>query len=218
MDIWGQIVEYFKTDGRAYLLLIGQHSGISALALALAVLIGVSAGVLCVRHKALGKYILSLFQVLRIVPSLAVLLLLLPVLGTGVLPALVALVLLGIPPVMMNTVAGLDDVPAFMLETADGLGMTPAQVWRKVRFPLALPMLFSGVKTAAVEIIASATLAAKIGAGGLGEMIFTGFGLYRLDLLLIGGVTVAGLSLVSGFLIHGLDRAVLRYKYIGANA
>lgn len=151
-------------------------------------------------HRRLKKIFESIFGALRIIPSLAILLLMLPVMGTGFWPAVTALVLLAVPSILINTIVGLDEVPAFMLETAKGMGMKPYQVWFHVRFPLALPSILSGIKTSAVEVIASATLAAKIGAGGFGEIIFTGIGLFQTDLLLIGGVSVAALSLsvVSG--------------------
>ena len=112
----------------------------------------------------------------------------------------------------MNTVAGLETVPPFILETADGLGMTGAQVWQKVRFPLAMPMILTGIKTAAVEIVASATLASKIGAGGLGDIIFAGIGLFKTELLLIGGVSVALLSLATGLLFNLLEKKIMKHR------
>ena len=83
--------------------------------------------------------------------------------------------------------------------------MTGRQVWMRVRFPLALPLILTGMKTAAVEIIASATLAARIGAGGMGDLIFTGIGLFRTDLLLIGGISVALMSFSAGIFFHLLE-------------
>lgn len=157
---------------------------------------------------------MSFFQILRIIPSLAILFLLIPVMGTGLRPALAALIVLAVPPILLNTAAGLDEVPDFMLETASGCGMTAGQIWRRVRFPLAMPMILTGLRTALIEIIASATLAAKIGAGGLGGIIFTGLGLYRYDLLLIGGGTVAVLSLLAGILFSLLNRVLLRFKFV----
>jgi osmoprotectant transport system permease protein len=156
----------------------------------------------------------AFFSALRVIPSLAVLLLLIPIMGVGMIPAITALVLLAIPPILMNTASGLGDTPAFMLETALGCGMTDAEIWRKVRFPLAMPMILTGVKTAFIEIIASATLAAKIGAGGLGGIIFTWLGLDRIDLLLVGGVSVAALSGAAGLLLALVDRVALRYRYV----
>lgn len=203
---------YFAAHGAAYLSSVWEHIGISAMAFAAALAVAVPGGCLCVRYKTLKRTLLPVFQTLRIVPSLAVLLLLLPIMGTGVRPAVTALVLLAIPPILMNTIAGLEGVPGFMLETAAGLGMTGRQVWRRVRFPLAMPMVLTGAKIAVVEIIASATLAAKIGAGGLGEIIFTGLGLYRTDLLLIGGVSVALLSLAGGLAFVVVGKILFRYR------
>lgn len=209
-----QFLDYLINNTDSYLLAIWEHISISLKSLLIAVLIGMPAGFLCVKLRRGEKWIMALFQVLRIIPSLAILLLLIPIMGTGVCPAVVALVILAIPPILMNTAAGLSGVSDFMLETATGCGMKERQVWLKVRFPLALPMILTGIKTALIEIIASATLAAKIGAGGLGELIFTGLGLNRFDLLLIGGVTVAALSILTGLLMELIDRTALPYRHI----
>ncbi len=152
--MYQQIAEYFQTSSERWFSMLAGHIGLSAGALLPAIVIAVPAGFLCVRYARLNRPVTALFGTLRIIPSLAVLLLMLPVLGTGALPAMAALVLLAIPPILANTIAGLNGVPDFMLETAVSLGMTQEQVWWKVRFPLALPLIFAGVKTAAVEIIA----------------------------------------------------------------
>ncbi|MFT3984463.1 MAG: ABC transporter permease [Lachnospiraceae bacterium] len=207
--------DYFQNNMSAYVLAIKEHLIISLQALTAAALIGIPAGFFCARFSRMQKWMTALFQVLRVIPSLAVLLLLIPVMGTGPAPALTALILLAVPPIMMNTAEGLSKVPEFMLETAEGCGMTEGQIWRRVCFPLALPMILTGVKTALIEIIASAALAAKIGAGGLGGIIFTGLGLNRFDLLFIGGITVAALSVASGLLLELFDRRLLRYHYLG---
>lgn len=191
-----------------------EHITISLLSLLISVVIGIGLGYLCVRFARTERWVMGAVQALRIVPSLAVLILLIPILGTGVKPAMTALVLLAVPPVLMNTVTGLKEVPDFMLETACGLGMTEKQVMFRVKFPLAAPLILAGIKTAMIEIVASAALAAKIGAGGLGGLIFTGLGLNRTDLLVIGGASVALLSLLSGVLLDCLDRVISPYRHI----
>ena len=138
-----------------------------------------------------------LTQGLRVIPSLGILFILIPFIGVGRLPALIALVILGIPPILLQTIIGFESVSDTLVETALGLGMTKWQLLTKVQLPLALPHLLNGIKLALVELIASTTLATYIGAGGLGTLIFTGLGLYRYDLLLIGGGSVALLSFVS---------------------
>ena len=209
-----QITAYFESNGPRFFGMLGAHIRVSVIALVLAVLIGIPAGFLCVRHPKSQKAITGLFSVLRVIPSLAILLLMVPIMGTGTAPAVVALVLLAVPPVLMNTVAGLEGVPEFMLETAEGVGMNPTQVWTKVRFPLAMPMILTGIKTAAVEIVASATLASKIGAGGLGDIIFAGIGLFKTELLLIGGVSVALLSLLTGLLFAIVEKSTMKHRTV----
>lgn len=206
-----EISEYFAKNADSFLSAVGQHLAVSTASLAVALVIGVAGGGLCVLYGRFDGAVQGVFQTLRIIPSLAVLLLLIPIMGIGTTPAVTALVLLAIPPILLNTAAGLRGVPGFILETASGMGMTARQVWCKVRLPLALPMILTGVKIAFIEIVASATLAAKIGAGGLGELIFTGLGLARTDLLLIGGISVAILALAGGCVFALLGKLLFRY-------
>ena len=209
-----QMIEYFASNMDQYFISLQEHVTISILALLVAVIIGVPCGYLAIKNKRHERIIIIIFQVLRVVPSLAILILLIPVMGTGIRPALTALVLLAVPPILMNTITGLEEVPDFILETAQGVGMTDRQVLWKVKIPLAMPFILTGIKTAMIEIIASATLASKIGAGGLGDIIFTGLGLNRTDLLLVGGISVAILSISGGLLLDAMDRLLLKYKYI----
>ncbi len=204
---------YIGTHGMEILEQTITHLWISLASLAIAVLIGVPAGYMASESEKTERWISLPFSVLRVVPSLAVLVLLIPVMGTGVPPAITALTILAVPPVLLNTIVGFREVPAFMKEAASGIGMSEAEMLWRVRFPLALPMILAGIRTALVEVIASATLSAKIGAGGLGEIIFTGLGLNRTDLLLLGGALVAALSLGSGFVFDRLCRIWMPYKY-----
>jgi osmoprotectant transport system permease protein len=213
-NLWMELRNYFTNNTSDYLISLKEHLAISLMALLVSTLIGVICGYVCVEQKKYEKWIVSVFQILRIVPSLAILLLLIPVMGTGIKPALIALVLLAIPPILMNTVTGLEEVSPFIIEAAYGVGMSERQIFWKVKFPLAAPIILTGIKTAMIEIIASATLAAKIGAGGLGGIIFTGLGLNRIDLLLIGGISVAVLSIAVGLSLDLADKFLFKYKLV----
>jgi osmoprotectant transport system permease protein len=140
------------------------------------------------------------------VPSLAILFLALPYLGTGFRPALFALVVLAFPPIIINTYAGIRNVDRAVVEAAFGMGMEPNQVLRQVELPIALPAVIAGVRTAAVEVIASATLAAFIGGGGLGDFITRGFAVYEPRIMLVGAIPVALLALFSEGLLGGIQR------------
>ena len=212
--MWEKMFAYIVTHGDSLLIQTATHLWISLAALTAAILVGVPCGYLAADLPGFEKWISAPFQVLRVIPSLAILVLLIPVAGTGALPAVIALTILAVPPVLLNTIVGFRDVPAFMTESVAGMGMTDREILWNVRIPLALPLIFAGIRTALVEVIASAALAARIGAGGLGEVIFTGLGLNRMDLLLLGGVLVAALSLLCGVLFDALTRRVLRYKYL----
>lgn len=202
------ILDYFASDGAEWLQMVAEHLQVSALALAIAVLVAVPAGILCSRSALADRLATGIAGVLRIVPSLAVLIICVPYLGVGTLPAVVALTVLAIPPVLINTAVAFRNVPAEMIEAARGLGMSPTQMFWRIQVPLAFPVAFSGIRTASIEVIASASLAAYIGAGGLGVLIYTGIGAMRNDLLWIGGLSVAALSLLTSRLLAAADNLV----------
>ena len=192
-----QIISYFQTDSESYIKYVAEHVTISIEALLIALIAGIPAGYLCFRYRWLKKHIIFIAQGLRVIPGLAVLFILIPLVGVGRLPALIALVFLAVPPILINTNLGLEEIPKVYIESGYGMGMSNKVLIKKILFPLALPFIFTGIKLALVEIIASATLAAYIGAGGLGSLIITGLGLYRMDFLIIGGGSVAILSMLT---------------------
>ena len=145
--------------------------------------------------------------VLRVVPSLAILFLVIPYLGLSTTSAAVALTALALPPVLVNTDAAFRGVDRAVVEAANGMGMTPWQRLRRVEFPLALPLILAGIRTASVEVISSATLAAFVGSGGLGIYITRGFALYDLSILLVGAVPVALLTFIAEGMLGLLQRA-----------
>lgn len=192
-----QIINYFATDSGQYWQDVGQHLLLSAISLAISMVIALPLGYLGSRVKPVATFCTAFAQVLRIIPSLALLFILIPFIGTGMLPAVIALVVLALPPLLINTILGFNEVSSLYQEVGRALGMDRRQLRRQVEIPLAMPYILNGIKLALVEIIASATLATYIGAGGLGTLIFTGLGLYDMSYVVIGGVSVALLSLLA---------------------
>ena len=205
-----QLQDYFAQNLNTYLVSVWQHVELSVTALFIAIIIGMPLGYLGYKYKVARFLTSGVTQALRVIPSLGILFLLIPFVGVGSFPALIALVILAVPPILVNTILGFSEVSETLLETGLGLGMSEGQLFTRVSFPLALPHILNGLKLALIEVIASATLATYIGAGGLGSLIFTGLGLYRLDLLLIGGGSVALLSFVS---MLGFDLLIRRMQY-----
>ena len=205
MEVLRDVVDYIREEPDEFREALWLHVRLSATALLVAVALFCPIGVACSRSRTVGPAVVAAVSSVRVVPSLAVLFLLFPYrrdLG-NLLPfaersfvlALIALVLLAGPPLLINTDAGLRAVDRTVLEHAKGIGMTPAQVFGRVHLPLALPVVVTGVRTAAVEVVASATLAAFVGAGGLGKFILSGLTLVDTSLLLVGALPVSILAL-----------------------
>ena len=193
--MFSQVIQYFQSNSSQYWQYVGQHLFLTLVTLAISMVIALPLGYLGSRIKPVASFCVAFAQVLRIIPSLALLFLLIPVIGTGMVSALIALVVLALPPLLINTILGFNEVSPLYKEVGTALGMTSRQLRRQIEIPLALPYVLNGIKLAIVEIIASATLATYIGAGGLGTLIFTGLGLYDMTYVVIGAVSVAALSL-----------------------
>jgi osmoprotectant transport system permease protein len=184
------------------------HLALSFGALLIAMLIFIPLGVLVSRGGRLTSLVIGAVSAVRVIPSLAVILLLLPVYGLGWKPALVALTLLAGPPLVINTDLGLRGVDAATLEAATGIGMTTPQRFWRVKLPLALPVIVAGIRSAAIEVIGSATLAAFVGAGGLGTFITSGITLMDERMLLTGAILVILLALATEFVLARAERGI----------
>jgi osmoprotectant transport system permease protein len=187
---------------------LGTHVGLSLAAIVAAVAIGVPLASLAAARPVARALTLGGAGALRVVPSLAILTLTLPYLGLGFRPALLALVLLALPPIVINTELGLRAAPAAALDAARGMGMTARQIRRRVEWPLAVPLAFAGCRTAAIEVVAGATLASFIGGGGLGDFIVDGLATDDLGELLLGACAVAALALLVDAALGALARRI----------
>jgi osmoprotectant transport system permease protein len=174
----------------------------------LAMIIGVVLGVAVSGNPLLAFIAVNVSGLMRAIPVIAFLVAVLPYLGLGFLPALIALTVLGIPPILLNTYTGIRGIDPATIDAARGMGMTQQQIVSKIQTPLVLPIIAAGVRTSAVQVIATATLAAVIGAGGYGEYILSG--LYQLDdiQILAGAIPVAILALIAEVLLSQLQRAL----------
>jgi osmoprotectant transport system permease protein len=202
----GAAYQYVLSNRAMFLAALSTHVRLSVLALAIGGALCVPLGVYIARRRPFAPQLLSAFSGLRVIPSLAILFLAVPYLGLGFLPALVALTVLACPPILINTEAGFRGVDAAVVEAARGMGMDARQVLWRVEIPLATPVLVAGVRTAAVDVFASATLAAFIGGGGLGDFIYRGFALFEPPVMLVGAIPVAILTLGAEGILAGLQR------------
>lgn len=202
--------QYALSNRLIFLKAVETHIALSVLALAIGFGLCIPLGLYIARRRPFASELLGLFSGLRVIPALAVLFLAVPYLGLGFYPALVALTLLACPPILINTETAFRGVDAMVVDAARGMGMDPRQVLWRVEVPLALPVVVAGVRTAAVDVFASATLAAFIGGGGLGDFISRGFALFEPSVMLVGAIPVAVLTLGVEAVLAGVQRVLER--------
>jgi osmoprotectant transport system permease protein len=190
----GDVIGWIGAHPKVFWQAAQQHLALSATALLAAIAFALPLALAITRSQRAANAAIAIVNVLRTIPSLALLVVMLPFLGTGFVPAVVALTLYGLPAVLINTYTALREVDRDMVEAARGQGMTDAQIMRRIEVPLALPLIFAGIRTAAVQIVSAATLAAFIGGGGLGELITAGMGVLDMPQLITGALAVATLA------------------------
>ena len=186
-----------------------EHMALVAMAMLIAIVIAVPLGMFVVQRPGLRAISLGVANIFQTIPSLALFGLLIPIPflgGIGRRTAVVALVLYALLPILRNTYVGLSGIDPAVLEAAEAMGMTRAQVLFRVRFPLALSVILAGIRTATIITIGVATIAAEIGAGGLGTFIFRGVALVSDSLILAGAIPAALLALIADFLLGLIER------------
>ncbi len=192
MDFWT-----FMLDRQDEILAsLTRHVWLTGIAVALATGIGVSVGMLMTRAETFAAPVLGIASLIQTVPSIALLGLMIPLFGIGVTPAIVALFLYALLPILRNTYTGIKEVDPSLIEAAVGMGMTGRQLLLFVQLPLAVPVIMAGIRTATVISVGIATLAAPIGAGGLGDQIFQGIATVNNNLIFAGALPAALLALV----------------------
>ena len=204
------IIQTFHERFADWNLALFEHLQISLLSLLLAVFIAVPLGIILVKLPKLKEWMLQLTGVFQTIPSLALLGLFIPVLGIGKIPAVTALVIYALFPVLQSTITGLDSVDKNLQEAAEAFGMNRLEMLRKFELPLAMPVIVSGVRTAAVLIVGTATLGALIGAGGMGSFILLGIDRNNTALILIGAISSAFLAILMNIVIKYLENKSLK--------
>ncbi len=208
MGVFSQAYEYTIMHFQDLLNALQQHLMLVAVPLLVGLVLGLPLGLWSARSRSASLVLINGFNALRVIPSLAILFLSIPYFGLSFQSAAIALTLLVMPPILISTDVAFRTIDPMIREAAYGMGMSASQVLRLVEVPLALPVIIAGIKTATVEVIASATLAAFIGAGGLGTFIVLGFSLYDSAILLVGAIPVALLALIAEITLSMVQRAV----------
>lgn len=196
MKLFSDLIEYFVTSRQEILSLLIEHIELTVLALLAAILIGVPLGILISYVRPSSKPVLAFANVVQAVPSMALLGLAIPVFGIGMKPAIFLVVIYSLLPIIKNTYAGLMNISEQMLEAAEGIGLTKSQILFQVRLPMALPVIMTGVRISAVSAVGLMTLAAFVGGGGLGYLVFSGIRTVSNVMILAGAIPACILALL----------------------
>lgn len=207
-ELIANTVDVFVNRWETIWNLILEHMYLSLISIGIAILISVPLGIFLTRHRKIADPIIGVTAVFQTIPSLALLVFLVPFIGTGELPAIIALTVYGLLPILRNTYLGIQGVDRSVIEAGVGMGMTNRQVLWMVELPLALSVIMGGIRTATVLIIGVATIAGLIGAGGLGDLIFRGLQTYNTGLILGGAIPSALLAILFDFLLKRLEADV----------
>ncbi|CAH1059675.1 ABC transporter permease [Paenibacillus pseudetheri] len=205
-SLWQQLIYQLDIRREDLIHSMGVHMQLVLLSMLFAIIVGIALGIMITRVKPLKGITLGAAGILQTIPSLAMLGFMIPLFGIGMKTAVVALFLYSLLPIIRNTYTGITDVDPSIVEAARGMGMKSWQILFRVQLPLALSVIMAGIRTAAVINVGTATLAAFIGAGGLGEFIFLGIQRNIEALTLLGAIPAAILALVLDYLLGLLER------------
>ena len=201
-----EFLAYLAEKREVILLSTLRHIEVSLIAVVLSIVIAIPLGILITRYRKMAHLVVNSANIGQTVPSLAILGMVIPVLGIGLKPAVFDLVLRGVLPIINNTYSGIINVDRSAIEAGRGMGMRNRQILRWVELPLSFPVIMAGIRTATVLSISVATLAALIGAGGLGDLIFQGIVMADRNLLLAGSLPTAILAIGADLLLGGVEK------------
>ncbi len=204
-----QYVNFILDPRNNYLGQTFEYLKLCGVAIAAATVIGVVLGALVSRNAFLAFLAINLSGLMRAIPIIAALFLIFSIVRQlGFLPAIIALIVLGIPPILINTYTGIRGIDPAAIDAAKGMGMTSWQIATRIQAPLVTPLVAAGIRTSAVQIVATATLAAFIGAGGYGDYIVDGISVFNFTELIVGAVSVAILAIVIEVFMSWLQRVL----------
>ena len=210
-------INYIVSQKSQIISLLIEHIRLTILAILVAIVIGIPLGILISKNEKLRKYIIGVINVFQAIPSMALLGLLVPILGIGSKPAIMMVVLYSLLPIVKNTSTGILGIDKNIIESAVGIGLTNKQILYKIQLPLALPIIMAGVRISAVTAVGLMTLAAFIGAGGLGYLVFSGVQTVNNIMILAGAIPACLLALLVDYIFSKIEKSAMN-KYMSSKS
>lgn len=202
-------MNFFTIYGKELLFKTWEHLYISIISVTLGILVAIPLGILLYKMGKKSEFIINIIGFFQTIPSIALLSLMIPIFGIGKPPAIAALFLYSLLPILRNTYVGLSTVNPDYIDAAKGMGMSSSQSLRKIELPLSMGVIMAGIRISTIYVISWTTLASYIGGGGLGDFIFNGLTLYRTDLLLMGTIPVTMLALAIDYILKKIEQKLV---------
>jgi osmoprotectant transport system permease protein len=196
----------------SFISAFNRHILMCAISLGIALVIAIPLGFLVARSRRAAFIAINIAGSLRSIPSLAILSAAMPILGIGLLPSVIALVVLAVPPLLLSTIVGIREIEPSILDAANGMGMGRRDVLWQIEMPLSVPSILSGIRTSAIQLIGGAALASFIGGGGLGDFINAGIAIMNMPRLLVGALPIALLAILAELLLGRLERSLTQRR------
>ena len=205
------ILSYYLNNFDRIISALEVHVFIFLVSLTFSTVIGIAISIFVTQEgrKKIGRIVLSVMGAAQSVPSLAIIALIFIFVGIGVKPAIIALVIYGLVPIIFNTTSGILSVRPNIIEAGRGMGLTQNQLLWRVKIPIALPVIMGGIRSSATIIIGSATVAAVIGGGGLGDLIYMGLKNHKPEMLISGAITVSLLAIIVDYIMAKIEKKVV---------
>jgi len=205
------ILSYYFNNFGKIMFALQIHIFIFLVALTFSTIIGMAISIFITQEgkKKIGRFILSITGASQSVPSLVIIALVFIFVGIGIKPAIIALVIYGLVPIIFNATSGILSISQDIIEAGKGMGLTQNQLLWKVKIPIALPVIMGGIRSSATIIIGSATVAAVIGGGGLGDFIFIGLKMQKPEMLISGAITVSLLAIIVDYIMASIEKKVV---------
>lgn len=199
-------INWIPQNQNTFFSAFNRHVLMCAVSLGIALVIAIPLGFLVARAPRAAFVAVNIAGSLRSIPSLAILSAAMPFLGIGLLPSVIALIVLAIPPLLLNTIIGIREIDPALLDAANGMGMGRRNILWQIEFPLSVPSILTGVRTSAIQVIGGAALASFIGGGGLGDFINAGIAIMNMPRLLVGALPIALLAIAAELVFVRLER------------
>lgn len=205
-----EMVTYVVQDSERYITLIEQHILIDVIALVICIMVSLPLGYWSAKKEVVSNITMAIANLLMLIPSIALFALLQPIFGIGNTPAVIGLIVFGIPPMVANVRTGIKSVDPHIVENARGMGMENWRICLTMEFPLAIPTILNGIRITTVSLIAGTTIATYVGAGGLGVYIKLGLNTHNTSVMCLGAATVALLSIIVDFILAAVQKRQIK--------